>query len=797
MSQNDPKTDEYFIRFKENDPEYAVQVEQYGKAIPSRDFILELLEFYQSLDRTIDFDGVSRAFKLRKVWELDALENRLNAMIRQGQIYLNQHDQIKKVDPSEPIEGIVQGKAEGFGYLDPIDPDGKGKREDSLFIPPYEMEYLLHNDRVKALPLGTDRRGRRIAKITEIVERGFTEFFARVHREEGSYILVPENRDISQHFLVPQDSDKLQAKHLDIVRAKVTQYPDKNMIAMAEIVEVFGDTATVDIEIEQALLEHNIPNIFSAEVEYEVSKIPNKVLESEHEGRKDYRDLPLVTIDGITARDFDDAVYCKPIKDGYRLYVAIADVSHYARRGSAIDKEAHLRGTSVYFPRKVVPMLHRDLSNGICSLNPDVDRLAMVAELDIDHNGELQNYHFYEGVMRSHARLTYDLVFDIISGDELLRESYKELTPDLDNLYNLFKVLRKQREKRGALDFETVETLILYDEEGHIEKIVPDSRNDAHKIIEECMITANIAAAKFLEKLEINGLYRVHNTPDPAKLGQLRSFLKEFNIGLGGGENPSPLDFSRALEAAKEKNEFEMIQTVMLRSLSQAVYQPENSGHFGLSLSHYAHFTSPIRRYPDLLVHRAIKHIIRKRDKNEFYNDAEMIALGEHCSMTERRAEDAERDVIAWLKASYMQNFIGDEFEGHITGVTNFGLFIELEDIFIEGLVHISQMDGDFFIYDEIKHRLMGEHTGFQYRLNDKVKIRVVEANPETKHIDFTLLSPVIGGDKNSGKNAGSRPPRRRSNNDSKGHRGKSNSVRKKNDRTDKKSRRNRRKKRR
>lgn len=761
---------DYFGRFHENDPEYAAQREQYGRAIPSRNFILELIKFDQSLD----FEAVARIFKLRKVWELDALENRLNAMIRAGSIYIANNDTLKVVTPGEPMTGRVVGHAEGFGYLDPLERNG----QDSLYLPPYEMKYLLHGDIVEALPGGMDNRNRRIGKITRVVKRGFSEFFGRLYKDEDGFTIVPENRRISRHFKVAKEHLK-KAKNLDIVRAKVIDYPDQHQPATAEIIEVFGDEVTVDIEIEQALLEHDIPHIFPEEVLEQVKNLPDAVSDRELKGRKDYRDIPLVTIDGIDARDFDDAVYCEPLKNGnYKLIVAIADVSYYVTPSSPIDKEAYLRSTSVYFPNRVVPMLHRALSNGICSLNPEVDRLCMVAELEIDKKGSLVKYEFFEGVMNSHARLTYDLVFKIIEGDELLRESYAHLTPHLDHLYALYKILRKKRNERGTIDFDTVETLFIYDNDGEIEKIVPDERNDAHKIIEECMITANIAAARFLEAHKIPTLYRVHAPPEEQKLFKLREFLKEFGLGLRGGESPSPKDFAETLEEAKSLPAFEMIQTVMLRSLSQAVYQPENGGHFGLSLTHYAHFTSPIRRYPDLLVHRAIKHLLHKKDLEDFYTLGKMVQMGEHTSMAERRADEAVRDVMDWLKATYLQQFIGDEFSGKITGVTSFGLFVELDDIYIEGLVHISQLEGDFYLFDEYRHRLIGERTRQQYRLEDRVRIRVAEANPETKHIDFTLLSPLAGNgspDKEAelpidGKKSGDQPPKKQKRFDRKGN---------------------------
>lgn len=743
------KDREYFAKYFENDAEYSAQKEQYGRAIPSRNFILSLLISEPGLG----FDDVAQIFKLRKNWELDALENRMNAMIRQGSIYLDRSDKIQVLDSSKTYVGTASGHPEGYGHLDiPGEP--------SFFIPPQEMKKLLHGDTVEVAINGVDNRGRRIAKVIKVLGHNLTDLICRFYRQDGMNYAISENRKITTEFIIEDDQTQ-KAKNLDIVRIKITQYPIDNDVARAEVLEVFGPEMTVDIEITQAMLEHNIPHQFSKGTEAEVELIPDSVSNEEIGKRKDYRNMPLVTIDGITARDFDDAVYCEQMQNGnYKLYVAIADVAHYVQRDSEIDKDAYVRSTSVYFPNYVVPMLHQKLSNGICSLNPDVDRLTMVAELEINANGDLVAYEFFEGVMRSHARLTYELVQNIIDGDGALRESYASLVPHLDHLYDLFKILRKARNERGTIDFETVETLILYDNDGEIDKIVPDARFDAHKIIEECMITANIAAAKLIESSPLSALYRVHPKPDSKKLMALRDFLKEFGLGLAGASEPSPMDYADTLNAAKKLPAFNMIQTVMLRSLSQAVYQPENDGHFGLALTHYAHFTSPIRRYPDLIVHRAIKLILQNGNFEQFYPEVQMVHMGEHTSMCERRADDATRDVMDWLKAKYLARFIGDEFDGKITSITSFGMFVELDNIFIEGLVHISKLAGDFFIYDDTRHRLIGERTKQQYRLSDKVRVKVMESNPETKHIDFELISPVIEGaaDLDSHRKNGDRP---------------------------------------
>ena len=515
------------------------------------------------------------------------------------------------------------------------------------------------------------------------------------------------------------------------------------------ITEILGDNMAKGMEVEIALRNHDIPHQFPSAVEKYIKKFTEEVPEEAKKGRVDLRNLPLVTIDGEDARDFDDAVYCEKSGKGWKLWVAIADVSYYVRLRSALDTEAYNRGNSVYFPNRVVPMLPEILSNGLCSLNPQVDRLCMVCEMHISAKGKLTDYRFYEAVMNSHARLTYTKVAAILDGDDELRTRYQGLVPHLEELHHLYQALLNARKQRGAIDFETIETKFIFNAMGRIDRIEPVVRNDAHKIIEECMILANIAAANFMEKHKEPALYRIHATPSEEKLTSFRAFLSECGLNLEGGMKPTTKDYAKLLEQVKDRPDHELIQTMLLRSLSQAVYHADNIGHFGLALEEYAHFTSPIRRYPDLTLHRGIKYLLAKEkgakrkttDTGGYhYSFDEMDLLGDHCSMTERRADDATREVADWLKCEYMQDHVGAEFSGVISSVTGFGLFVRLDDLFIDGLVHISTLDNDYYQFDSTKQRLIGENSGMIYRLGDKVKIRVVTVHLEQKMVDFSLI---------------------------------------------------------
>ncbi|MFN3785792.1 MAG: ribonuclease R, partial [Thiothrix sp.] len=536
--------------------------------------------------------------------------------------------------------------------------------------------------------------------------------------------------------------NKGEAKHGQIVVAAIIEQPSKYSQPKGKIVEILGDHMAPGMEITVAVRSHQLPHEWSPTIREEADQFGYAVPEIAKVGRVDLRNVPLVTIDGEDAKDFDDAVYCERDGNGWRLLVAIADVSHYVTPGMAIDKEAQERGTSVYFPGTVIPMLPEILSNGLCSLNPHVDRLCMVCEARLGARGKLLSYRFMEAVMHSAARLTYTKMAKIVvERDPQARAEYsEELCAHLDDLYALYHVLRKARERRGAIDFETEETQIIFDTERKIEAIVPAIRNDAHKLIEECMILANVCAAKFLSKHRIPALHRVHEGPTAEKLADLRQFLAGVGLTLGGGDEPSPADYSAVLDSLGNRPDRHLIQTVLLRSLSQAVYSPDVLGHFGLAQDYYAHFTSPIRRYPDLLVHRAIRHILRGGKASDYpYKRKDMLALGEHCSMTERRADDATRDVTAWLKCEYMQEHVGETFSGVISGVTGFGLFVELSDIYVEGLLHVTALTNDYYHFDPVRHQLTGENSGRIYRLGDTLQVTVARVDLDERKIDFVL----------------------------------------------------------
>lgn len=734
MSKLTQEQQAYFGDYVQNDANFKKEQEKYTHAIPSRDFIQALLKVAEK----VTFDEIATLFRLTEDWQMEALSSRLFIMQRAGQLHCNHRQEFLPVTGDATVIGTFEGSVEGHGYV-------TVKGEDTIYISPKDCRNVMHHDEVEVQITGIFRsKSMRQGRVIRVIKRHLHEIIARISLYDGSALAIPENRKITQHFLVLEDQLK-GAKNHDLVKIEIDQKGLDQGNFAAKVTEVFGRKMTKDIAIIQAIMEHQLPHEFSKATDALLKTIADEVKEEDKVGRKDYRHLPLVTIDGITARDFDDAVYAEKVADGnFKLYVAIADVAHYVRLGNAIDSDAITRGTSVYFPDRVIPMLPEKLSNGLCSLNPDVDRLCMVCELLISPTGEMISFEFFEGVMRSHARLTYELVAELIGEDSPIQDDYAQIMPHILNLYQLYKVLRKARDQRGSIDFETKETEILYNDEGLIDKIEFRVRNEAHMIIEECMIAANIAAATFLEGNEIPTLYRVHAKPPEERLTKLRRFLVEYNLGVEGGDAPEPRDFARTLAEAVDLPEFDIIQTMMLRSMAQAVYQPANEGHFGLSLTHYAHFTSPIRRYPDLIVHRGIKYLIHKAQGEGVkypYNEKIMTGLGESLSEMERRADDAVSDVVSWLKCEYMQQFIGKVLNGRISGVTKFGVFVELADIFIEGLVHMSKLPGDYFHFDDVRYRLIGEKTGTVLKLNDEVVVRVLDANPETKFIDFDLIS--------------------------------------------------------
>ncbi len=720
---------------KKVDKHYQREVEKYGNPIPSRELILEYLK---ECGGPRKFDHIASDLNITDEEQLVALKRRLRAMERDGQLIYNRKGGYVPVDEVDLIAGRVIGHPDGFGFLVP------DKGGDDIFLSARQMRRLLHGDRAVISITGMDRRGRPEGTVVEILERANQQVVGRYYQEGGIGFVVPDNKRIHQDILIPQDASG-GAKEGQIVVAALVKQPDKRSQPIGKIIEVMGDHMAPGMEIEVAIRAHELPTIWPEEVDAQIADLSPEVKEKDKQPKKypreDLRDLPLVTIDGEDARDFDDAVYCERQGKGWRLLVAIADVSHYVQVGSALDQEAHKRGTSVYFPDRVIPMLPEILSNGLCSLNPEVDRLCMVCELHVDAQGKVKRHQFFEAVMRSAARLTYTkMAAIVIDGDKKLRKQYDHVVPHLDDLYSLYQLFRKNREQRGAIDFDTTETRIIFGEDRKIEKIEPVFRNDAHKLIEEFMVAANVAAAEFLLENKIPALYRIHETPDAEKLNDRRTFLKELGVTLGGGDKPTAKDFAKLLKQVKGREDAHLIQTILLRTMRLAVYSPDNVGHFGLAFDAYTHFTSPIRRYPDLLVHRAIRHLIRHRNADRYtYSHSDMQVLGEHCSMTERRADEATRDAVSWLKCEYMLDKVGDEFDGIISSVTSFGLFVELDEIYVEGLVHVTALKHDYYQFDPVGQKLTGERSGKSYRLANKIRVKVVRVDLHEKKIDFEL----------------------------------------------------------
>ena len=696
----------------------------YDQPLPSREYILQTLT---EQGVPVSDDKLEQLLDIAP-GEREMFARRLSAMEREGEIMRNRRSAICVVDKLDLVRGRVQGHPDGFGFLirDEGGPD--------MFLGPKEMHKVLHGDRVMVRQSGTDRRGRPEAKIVEVLEHAHQRLVGRLYAEHGILFVVAEDKRISQDFLVPQ-AEVGDAKPGQVVMVQVIAQPTKHGQPVARVIEVLGNYADPGMEIEIALRKHDLPHEFSDEVERLSEALPEGVTATDRRGRTDLRDLPLVTIDGETAKDFDDAVFCEARPGGgFRLVVAIADVSHYVNHGDGLDREAVLRGNSVYFPRRVIPMLPERLSNGLCSINPEVERLCMACDMKVDARGEVESYQFSAAVMRSHARLTYTQVAEMLADARgAAAQRYRELLPNIENLYRLYGLLAKSRARRGAIDFETIETQIIFNDQSKIERIVPVKRNDAHRLIEECMLAANVCASDFLHKNNHPMLYRIHEGPTPEKLAALRDFLKGFGFSLDGGDEPQAKDYAKLLARIKDRPDAQLLQTVMLRSLRQAVYSPDNVGHFGLAYESYTHFTSPIRRYPDLLVHRAIKAVLaRKR-----YEPGDWHDLGARCSMTERRADDATRDVEAWLKCYYMQDKIGVSFEGSISGVTAFGVFVALDGVYVEGLVHVSDLGNDYFHFDAGKHHLMGECGHERYRLGDRMRVKVARVDLGTSKIDF------------------------------------------------------------
>ncbi|MDK2376370.1 ribonuclease R [Serratia fonticola] len=724
------------------DPFLEREAEKYESPIPSREFILAHLA---KRETPASREELGNELNLSGEEALEALRRRLRAMERDGQLVFTRRQCYALPERLDLLRGTVIGHRDGFGFL------RVEGRKDDLYLSAEQMKMAIHGDVVLAQPLGEDRKGRREARIVRVLVPKTSQIVGRYFTDAGTGFVVPDDGRLSFDILIPADSVS-GARMGFMVVVELTQRPTRRTKAVGKIVEILGDKMGTSMAVDIALRTHEIPHIWPPQVEKQVADLSEQVPEAAKKGRVDLRHLPLVTIDGEDARDFDDAVYCEKKRGGgWRLWVAIADVSYYVRPRTALDDEARSRGTSVYFPSEVVPMLPEVLSNGLCSLNPQVDRLCMVSEMTISASGRLSSFKFYEAVMSSHARLTYTKVWHILQGDQELREQYHPLVKHLQELHALYKVLDQARAERGGIAFETEEAKFIFNAERRIERVEPTVRNDAHKLIEECMIMANVAAARFVEKHNEPALFRVHDRPSDDHISALRSVLSELGLTLGGGLKPQPKDYATLMDEVSERPDREMLQTMLLRSMKQAIYDPENRGHFGLALASYGHFTSPIRRYPDLSLHRAIKYVLAKEQGEQkerwtptggWHSDLEeMLQLGMHCSMTERRADEATRNVADWLKCDFMQDHVGEVFSGVIASVTGFGFFVRLSDLFIDGLVHVSTLDNDYYRYDNIGQRLIGESSGMVYRLGDTVEIRVEAVHMDERKIDFALVS--------------------------------------------------------
>ena len=716
------------------DPGAKAEARKYAHPVPSRTYIRQYLE---DQGVPVPFDDLVKAFGLDRR-ERSALAVRLKAMVRDGQVIPNRRDGYCLIDRVAVVTGVVSAHRDGFGFVVP-DQDGT----DDVYLSSRHMQELMHGDRVAVRIRGRDRRGRPEGSLVEVLERNTSSVVGKYRQERGVGFVVPENPRITHRILVPADA-AATARKGQVVLAEITAQPTRQTQPIGRIVKVLGKANAPGIEIEIAIHAHGLPTDWPRAVEKAVQRVGEEVPANAKQGREDLRQLPLVTIDGSDARDFDDAVFCDPVPSGWRLTVAIADVAHYVDRGSALDEEARNRGTSVYFTRRVLPMLPEVLSNGLCSLKPNVDRLCMVCEMRVGRDGKVSRARFFEGVMRSQARLTYEEVAAMLfHGDAKLRRKHAQLLPHLENLNGVFRALLGQRRRRGAIDFELPEAYVELGEDRRIESISSYERNDAHRMIEECMIAANVSAARFLARHKLPTLYRVHDKPSPEKFKELKDFLGTFGVPFPAGKDIQPRHFARVLERIRGKSYDTLVETVLLRSMSRAAYQPDNLGHFGLALAQYAHFTSPIRRYPDLLVHRAIKHALSGKKPGSFaYASKDMDRLGKHCSMTEKRADDATRDAISWLKCEFMLDKVGDEFDGVITGVANFGVFVQLQDVFVEGLVHVTSLENDYYEFDAPAHRLVGARSKNVYQLAAPLRVRVASVDMEQRRIDFEPVEP-------------------------------------------------------
>lgn len=717
---------------KIKDPFFERELEKYDDPVPSREYIIQILT---EVGAPIARQQLFKKLGVRKKAHEKALVFRIRAMVRDGQLMIDRRDRLCLTSKASLVRGRVQAHADGYGFFMPE----IGGQDMVLSVK--EMRSLMHGDVVLAYQSGVDRRGRPEARVDKILEHSVTSIAGRFVQKEGVYYVEPEHKYFFNDILIAPEHT-LNAKSGQMVIVKISQYPSQNALAIGHVQKILGDYLDPGLEIDVAILNYGIPAQKNSEILSEEHLVPKQVREKDLLGRQDLRHLPFVTIDGEDAKDFDDAVCCEPVGRGnMRLWVAIADVSHYVRPGSAIDADAMLRGNSVYFPGRVVPMLPEVLSNGICSLNPQVDRLCMVAEMHITSSGNITRSRFYRSVIHSRNRLTYTQVNDWLTAKSS-HEVDEEVWLMLGNLQQVYHILRAARIKRGAIELDTLETRVIFDAMRKIEKIVPVVRNEAHKLIEECMLAANIAVATYVSEQVGKCLYRVHEEPDPEKIKGLASFLSEFGVVSRWQGKLTPKRFQETLEKVRQRPEKHVLESIMLRALKQAQYATENVGHFGLAYPVYTHFTSPIRRYPDLIVHRLLGAILdHQSDFDEHYSDEKLSQIASFCSMTERRADEATRDVMTWLKCIYIKDKLGQTFTGTISAVTSFGLFVLINDVYVEGLVHVTSLKNDYYQFDAIRHRLVGERTKQTYHLGDSIRVMVARVDPDARKVDFELVT--------------------------------------------------------
>ena len=721
------------------DPFYEREAEFYENPIASREYILQvILDQGQPCSR----EFLENHFKLKTEEAQEALRRRLNAMLRDSQLCKTKAG-FTALTLLKEVTGTLVLQRDGFGRVMLEEAHIDENDEAFVKILPRDIRGYYDGDVLRVRIVRYDFDGEPIGEIAELIEAKSIQVVGRLVCEPEQNWVIPLERKYTQDILIAKDH-LFKAQDGDIVVVKlIRSIPVMGKeVPIGEVIELLGDPQTQGIEIKMAIRKFQVPEIFPKEVEKAAKKFGKSVTDLSKKGCVDLTDLPFVTIDGEDAKDFDDAVYCVAAPDGgCSLFVAIADVSHYVKPGSDLDIEAKNRGNSVYFPGFVIPMLPENLSNGLCSLKPKVERLTLVCEMFLDNKGHITRSKFYRAVILSAARLTYTEVAKILEGDPKLSKRYKERLTEIQQLHAVYALLKAQRELRGAIDFETVETQILFDTVGKIETILPTQRNIAHKIIEECMLAANVVSARFLAHHKVPTLYRVHRAPPAEKLKAVREFLSELGLDLKGGQTPSPKDYAHLMSSIQNREDKHVIETVLLRSLSQAEYAPQNEGHFGLAYAAYLHFTSPIRRYPDLIVHRQIVSIIQKEQAEKPENLKTVFEqLGLHCSVTERRADEATRDAMMALKCHYMQDKIGEIFLGRITGVTSFGLFVELQSLYIDGLVHVATLGDDYYFYEPFKHRMIGEHTREIFKLGDALEVKVIKVDVDDKKIDLEII---------------------------------------------------------